>query len=86
MGEEVRDIQARHQLETHERVCAERYGSLWSEVKELKEMIRSSDAASNARLTAMSNRLWALVLSVCGPAVLGVAILIFHLLTKKGGV
>ena len=82
MSDVVLDHEAHHKIDTHEKVCAERYSNLWDAIKDLKEMVRAADATTNTRLTAMSNRLWALVISVCGAAVLGMAALTFHLLTR----
>ncbi len=82
MTDAGRDSEAHHKIDTHEKVCAERYRNLWDAICDLKDMVRTADTTTNARLTAMSNRLWALAISVGGAAVLGMAALIFHLLTR----
>ena len=82
MTEISRDHEAHFKIETHEKVCAERYGNLWSAVQRIEATILAHNAASDTRLTALSNRMWALVIGGAGGAALGLAAVIFHLLTR----
>ena len=82
MNQIARDHEAHHKIDSHEKVCAERYGNLWTAIKELKEDVRRNGIESNSRLTAMSNRMWALVIAGGGSGFLGLAVLVFYLLTK----
>lgn len=87
--ETVVDVYAHHKIDAHEKVCAERYGNIWATLERIERgmaddrSIRSAlDAATHIRFNAISNRMWTILLSVCGGAILGVAALTFYLLTK----
>lgn len=86
---ETVDHQARAKLDTHEKVCAERYGNIWSALNDIKGDLQadrsaraSSDASVHERFNSISTRMWAAVASVCGASVLGLAAVVFHLLTR----
>ncbi len=86
MSDETIDYQARADMATHNAVCAERYGSLWQAVKDLKDTIQANNTVAHARFNSISNRMWIFVGSVAAAAVLlllgGVGFLIQHLLTR----
>ena len=77
-----RDNEAHFKIDTHEKVCAERYGNLWLAVQRIESTLLSNNASADTRMTALSNRMWALVVGACGSAMLGLCILVFHLLTR----
>lgn len=76
------DHEARRDILTHIKVCEERYGSLWTALTDIKSMMATHNAVTHERFTAISNRMWSLVAGVCGAAVLGLAAVVFHLLTR----
>jgi len=89
------DHDARALINTHEKVCAERYGNLWEAVKGLRQDLQAarvsnaeSQAAIHNRFNTVSNRMWAAVAGVCGVAVVmllsGAGFLIAHLLQRGG--
>lgn len=82
MVDGVRDHDAHHKIDTHEKVCAERYGNLWSAVERIERTILAHYATSDTRLTAMSNRMWALVVGCGASAFLGLGGVAFYLLTR----
>lgn len=86
---ESRDMEARALLNTHEKVCAERYGNIWEALKDIKADMQAdrvarstSDATVHARFNTISGRMWAAVVGVCAAAVLGLGAVTFHLLTR----
>lgn len=78
-----RDLEAHHKIDSHEKVCAERYGNLWSAVQRIEATLLSHNASADTRMTALSNRMWALVVGGGSAAILGIAALVFHLLTRR---
>lgn len=89
MPEEVVDRHARSEMDAHNRVCAERYGSLWQAISdlktaigELKEMIRTSEATMHVRYTAVSTRLWLMLAGVAAGAIGACGAIVFYLLTR----
>ncbi len=89
MTDTVRDAEAHHKIDTHEKVCSERYGAVWTALQDIKRDMsndRSSRAASDTvihdRFNTISNRMWLAVTGVCGAAVVGLFVIAYHLLTK----
>ena len=82
MAEGPRDHEAHFKIDTHEKVCAERYGNLWEAVKRIEATLLSHNATADHRLTALSNRMWALVIGGGSAAVVALGAVIFHLLTR----
>lgn len=82
MSEPVIDQDARREILTHVKVCEERYGNLWAAVSDIKAMMTAHNAVTHERFTAISNRMWSVVAGVCGASVLGLAAVVFHLLTR----
>lgn len=76
-------VRANARLELHEAVCAERYNGILAGQQMMAAQIASMQAAFDARLDTMSNRMWGGVISVCLAAIGGLAVVVFHLLTKK---
>jgi hypothetical protein len=87
------DPVAHAKIDTHEKVCAERYGNIWATLQDIKRDLngaRSDRAASEAvfhtRLNIVSSRMWLFVAGVGGTATVmllaGAGVLIMHLLTK----
>lgn len=77
-----RDPEAHFKIDSHEKVCAERYGNLWEAVKRIEATLLSHNATADTRMTALSNRMWALVIGGAGAGFVGLAALVFHLLTR----
>lgn len=81
--------QVEGRLDTHEKVCTERYGNIWDALKDLKNTANadrisraSSDQSIHDRFNAISARMWTAVASVCGAAVVGLGAVVFYLLTR----
>jgi len=72
-------VRANARLELHEAVCAERYTGILTALTQMAQ----GQTALHARLDVVSSRMWVAVISVCGASVLGLAAVVFHLLTKK---
>lgn len=92
----TRDFEAHHKIDTHEKVCTERYGNLWEAIKdlknsmaiqnaELKTTISNHNTSNDVRLTAIANRMWSLLAVVAGGAIVAVGALTFFMLTKGHG-
>lgn len=90
---DVVDHEARAAIGTHEKVCVERYGNIWSALTDIKSDAAAdrvarakADEVIHTRFNTISNRMWAAVAGVCAAAVLallgGTAFLIAHLLQK----
>jgi len=77
-----RDHEAHFKIDMHEKVCAERYSNLWSAVQRIEATILAHNVTADTRMTALSNRLWALVIGGAGAGFLGLAAVVFHLLTR----
>jgi hypothetical protein len=69
---------ANARLELHEAVCAERYSGILSAL----ERAAITAAALHERLNVVSSRMWLAVTGVCAASVVGLAAVIFHLLTR----
>lgn len=72
------DNEALARIDTHEKVCAERYGNIWDKLGSIERQF----ATVHTRFNSISNRMWAAVAGVCGASVLGLAAVVFHLLTR----
>lgn len=83
MSDETKDFEARAQLGTHIEVCTERYGNIWQALNDIKSTMQANNTVTHNRFTAISNRMWAAVATVCGASVLGLAAVTFHLLTRS---
>lgn len=79
---EIVDHEARADLQGHVDVCSERYGSLWAAVTELKAQLAKLEVVMHGRLNTISNRIWTAVTAALGITILGLAAVVFHLLTK----
>ena len=83
------DAVTRSLMDAHVAVCAERYGSLWTaigdlktSIHELKDMMRTTEATMHTRYNAISNRMWLALACVTGSAVGGLGVVVFYLLTR----
>lgn len=90
MSDAMRDHEAHHKIDAHERVCSERYGNLWEAVKRIErnqETDRASraalDQATHARFNTISNRMWLFLAAVSGTSITAVGMMAWELL-KKG--
>lgn len=68
---EDHQMPALHRIDTHEKVCAERYGSINQQLITL-----------HARLNSMSNRMWAAAMGTLGVIVMAFGVIAFSLFTK----
>lgn len=85
----ARDIEAHHKIDTHEKVCAERYGNLWEAVKRIESGMAADrvsraagDHATHDRFNTISNRMWWAMAAVATAGVGAFGALGFHLLTR----
>lgn len=90
MTDPARDHEAHHKIDTHEKVCAERYGNLWAAVQRMEHSMETdrasraaSDQATHARFNTISNRMWLFLAAVSTAATGAVGVMAFELL-KKG--
>jgi hypothetical protein len=93
LGSDFSGIRAHAALELHMRECAERRAEdradrsttnarLTAMQESFDKRMSELTATLDRRMTGMSNRMWALVISGGGAAFVGLAALIFHLLTR----
>jgi len=94
LREVVREAQrASLRLEGHEIVCTERLQSLRQTVeeiktviqvqgKELRELVMAQNTIVHGRLNTMSDRMFWLLISALGGAIVGLGSLCFYLITK----
>lgn len=89
---EARDSEAHHKIDTHEKVCAERYGNIWEALKGIRADM-STDRAARAtadqvvhdRFNTVSNRMWAALAAVSAASIAGIGALAFYLMTRGHG-
>lgn len=74
----MNDSEALARIDTHEKVCAERYGNIWTKLGSIETQF----STVHARFNTISNRMWGAVAGVCASSVLGLAVVVFHLLTR----
>lgn len=86
---DVVDAEARARLETHERVCTERYGNIRSALGEIRENMRedrvtkaAAEKSIHDRFNAISGRMWAAVAGALVVTVGALGTLVFYLLTR----
>lgn len=81
--DQSRDSEAHNKMDTHEKVCAERYGNIWAKLSSFE----SQFSIIHERFNTMSNRMWIFVGGVASAAVLmllgGAGLIIMYLLTKS---
>lgn len=65
-------------IDTHEKICAERYGNLWAKLVSMETQF----TVIHVRFNTISNRMWAGLAAVCGASVVGLAVTVFYLLTR----
>lgn len=89
MTDETIDHSARSDLQGHMDVCTERYGNLWSAIKDLKESVNAdriaragADALTHQRFNTISNRMFTIVCGVCAASVVGLAAVVFKMMFK----
>jgi hypothetical protein len=71
-------VRANARLELHEAVCAERYNGILTALEQMAQ----ANVALHARLDTVSNRMWIVITSTCGAAIIGLAVLVFYMLTR----
>jgi hypothetical protein len=72
-------VRANARLELHEAVCAERYAGILAAL----ERAAVQSAVMHDRLNQVSSRMWIAVTSFCGAAVVGLAVMVFYLITRE---
>lgn len=85
MADEMIDVEARAALREHNAVCTERYGNLWAAVERIEKSLAEANTQAHGRFNTISNRMWTLAVSSLGATVLGLAGVIFWLVTQKAG-
>lgn len=91
MSDSVRDHEAHFKIDTHEKVCAERYGNLWESLKRVERDMAAdraaraaSDATAHARFNVISNRMWLFLAAICTVSTGAVSVMAWELLKAKG--
>lgn len=82
MSDEIIDRTARAEMAQHNALCAERYGSLWTAVRELRDEMRSRDAIQHTRFNTISNRMWLAVAGIAASAIIGICSMAFYMIAK----
>lgn len=85
MTEETIDQRSRADLKAHTDVCTERYSNLWEAVKRLEKNMVEANTQAHGRFNTISNRMWTIVVSSLGATVVGLACIVFWLITHKAG-
>lgn len=82
------DREAHHKIDSHEKVCTERYGAIWTALQDIKRDMSvdrsaraSNDAVIHNRFNTISNRMWVAVAGTAVAAVGGLATIAFYLMT-----
>lgn len=86
---------AEHRMDAHERVCTERYGNIDKQLVEIKQAIASQADSLNTkmdqyqtqnheRFNGISGRVYGLMVSSLGGLVVGLAVVVFYMMTHKG--
>lgn len=82
-------VRANARLELHEAVCAERYGSLWAAIGDLKTLVANvqtsvteSNTQHHSRFNVMSGRMWGLLVWVAGATIMALGTIVFYLITR----
>lgn len=77
-------------LDTHEKICTERYGNIWDALKDIKADMQADrvaratlDKAVHDRFNAISGRMWAAVAGALIVTLGAFGALAFYLLTKS---
>ena len=82
-------------IDTHEKVCAERYGNIdrrldtiqqtsTNNATQFHDRLNKLETEFTGRLNVISGRMWALIITSFGGTVIGLATLVFYLITTKG--
>ena len=86
---DVIDREAHHKIDTHEKLCAERYGAVWSALQDIKRDMSndrtaraSTDAIIHTRFNTISTRMWAAVAGTAAASVVGLCAVAFYMITK----
>lgn len=89
MTDEVIDHDARADLKGHMDVCTERYGNLWSAIKDLKESTNADriartavDTLTHQRFNTISNRMFTMLCGVTGASIAGLCAVVFKVMFK----
>lgn len=87
---DARDAEAHHKIDTHEKVCAERYGNIWEALKGIRADMTAdrtaraeAEAVIHGRFNTISNRMWAALATIVVAAVGGLGTTVFYLLTRS---
>ncbi len=87
--EDFSALRAHHKIETHEKVCTERYGAVWSALQDIKRDMSSdrisrasADTVIHGRFNTMSNRMWVAMGGTAVAAILGLASLLILIISR----
>lgn len=70
-------------LDTHEKVCAERYDVITKNLAELKMQLAHGQTQNHDRFNSLSSRMWTLLSASLGMTIAALAALAFFLLTTR---
>jgi hypothetical protein len=69
-------------LDTHEKVCTERYGNINDKLVGITDRLNTMDVGQNARFNALSNRLWGAAGGAIAVLLVAFGVVAFALFTK----
>ena len=72
-------------LRAHEQVCAERYGNINQALIEIKAKQAADSIQNEGRFNAMSNRMWAILITSLGGLIVACCVMAFYLITGAKG-
>lgn len=70
-------------IDTHEKVCAERYDAINKGLSELKMQLANGQTQNHDRFNSLSSRMWTLLSASLGMTIAALAVLAFFLLTTR---
>jgi hypothetical protein len=82
LGPDFSGVRAHAALELHMRECAERRAEDRADRAVTHARLNSMQESFDKRMSEISSRMWALVVGGGGCAFVGMAVLVFHLLTR----
>lgn len=74
---------AHSRIDTHERVCSERYGNINQQMMQTKEAINALSTQMHERLNTLSSRQWQGNIAVLGAAVVALGTILGFLILGK---
>ena len=81
-ADDFNSLRAHAKLDAHERVCTERYGNIDAKLNDLSRKLDTKSTINDARLNALSNRMWAAAGAMILLCITGLAGTIAIILTR----